>query len=77
MAKTNIIVEAATKYEKIFEDDYTKETWKFDTIKTKAGPVEVSIHYKPAYTKLVSDTALATKQRKKDSKKLEKLKKFI
>lgn len=39
------------KFERIFEDDYSTDIWKYDMNKHKNGPVEVVIHYKPGYNK--------------------------
>jgi len=39
------------KWERKFEDDECIEIWKFDSKKTKNGPVEVTITYKGGYDK--------------------------
>lgn len=75
MAKNTVMVdEPILKFERIFEDDYTKEVWKYDFDKSKFGPIEVVIHYKSAYNfekKSVENTnRLAKKQERKLKKSI-------
>lgn len=51
MAKaTNTVNEPRpTKYERVYEDDDTIETWKYDLNKNPNGPIEVDIKHKRTY----------------------------
>jgi len=35
-----------TKFERVYENEYSKSVWKYDYSITKSGPVSVSITYK-------------------------------
>lgn len=53
------------KFERVFEDEYTKDIWKYDLTKSKFGPIEVTIHYKAKYIH-------EEKQRQKEEKERRK-----
>lgn len=55
-----------TKFEHIFEDDYTIDVWKYDLLKHKNGPVEVTMHYKPGYNHERKLAEAEAKKAKKD-----------
>jgi hypothetical protein len=38
-----------TKFERIYEDDETIDTWKYDLTKNPNGPIEVDIKHKRSY----------------------------
>lgn len=66
--KVETSIELPTKYERTFEDDYVVETWKYDMDKTKFGPFEVSVHYKPLWTKERKEELAAKKLEKRKEK---------
>lgn len=50
MSKVTQPIEAnQTKFERVYEDDDTISTWKYDLKKQPLGPVEVDIKYKRNY----------------------------
>lgn len=51
MAKaTNAVNEPRpTKYERVYEDETSIDTWKYDLSKNPNGPIEVDIKYKRTY----------------------------
>ena len=38
-----------TKFERVYEDEETIDTWKYDLNKNPNGPIEVDIKYKRGY----------------------------
>jgi hypothetical protein len=38
-----------TKFERVYEDDDSIDTWKYDLDKNPNGPIEVDIKYKRSY----------------------------
>lgn len=61
------------KFIRIYEDDETIETWKFDTNKFKRGPIEVDIKYKTGSEKLIKSRAKEAKQIKKTARQMKKI----
>jgi hypothetical protein len=60
-----------TKFERVYEDEFTKSVWKYDYEKTRTGPVSVSVTYKQetkdwGKKKTLGD--LAKESRKKNKK---------
>jgi hypothetical protein len=45
----NIKGDRPTKFERVYEDEFTISIWKYDLNKTTTGPVEVEIKYKKGY----------------------------
>lgn len=62
-----------TKFIRIYEDDETIETWKFDTNKFSRGPIEVDIKYKTGSEKAIKARQKEAKQIKKTARQMKKL----
>jgi hypothetical protein len=73
MVKRNTIADdVILKFDRHFEDDYMRETWKYDLGKHKSGPIEVIIHYKPIYIREQKELADMRKLERKRIKKIKK-----
>jgi hypothetical protein len=55
-----------TKFSRVYEDEYTIETWKFDLNKFSRGPIEVDIKYKAGAEKALKLKAKEAKQTRKN-----------
>lgn len=64
-----------TKFTRVYEDELTIETWKFDLNKNPNGPVEVDIKYKAGAEKALKLRAKEAKQEKKVARQMKKLEK--
>ena len=64
-----------TKFIRIYEDDETIETWKFDTNKFSRGPIEVDIKYKAGSEKAIKARQKEVKQIKKTARQMKKIEK--
>ena len=64
-----------TKFTRVYEDELTIETWKFDLNKNPNGPVEVDIKYKAGAEKALKLRAKEAKQEKKVALQMKKLEK--
>jgi hypothetical protein len=62
-----------TKFIRIYEDDETIETWKFDTKKFDKGPIEVDIKYKVGAEKAMKLRAKEAKQIKRTERQMRKI----
>lgn len=62
-----------TKFIRIYEDDETIETWKFDTKKFDKGPIEVDIKYKAGAEKAIKARFKEAKQVKKTERQMNKI----
>lgn len=63
------------KFIRIYEDDETIETWKFDTNKFARGPIEVDIKYKAGAEKAMKARFKEAKQIKKTERQMNKINK--
>jgi hypothetical protein len=63
----------STKFIRIYEDEFTVETWKFDTKKFDKGPIEVDIKYKAGAEKAMKQLAKEAKQQKKTARQMKKI----
>ena len=64
---------APTKFNRVYEDEYTIETWKFDLNKFDKGPIEVDIKYKAGAEKTLKLRAKEAKQQKKIDRQMKKI----
>jgi hypothetical protein len=62
-----------TKFNRVYEDEYTIETWKFDLNKFDKGPIEVDIKYKAGAEKALKLKAKEAKQEKKIARQMNKI----
>jgi len=62
-----------TKFIRIYEDELTVETWKFDLKKFDKGPIEVDIKYKAGAEKTLKLRAKEAKQEKKIARQMKKI----
>ena len=62
-----------TKFTRVYEDELTIETWKYDLKKFDKGPIETEIKYKPGAEKIIKQQIKETKQRKKIERQMKKL----
>jgi hypothetical protein len=61
------------KFIRVYEDELTTETWKFDLDKFANGPIEVDIKYKTGAEKTLKLRAKEAKQEKKIAKQMKKI----
>lgn len=61
------------KFTRVYEDDNSIETWKFDLDKFDRGPIEVDIKYKAGAEKRLKQQAKETKQIKKVARQMKKI----
>jgi hypothetical protein len=64
---------APRKFIRVYEDELTTETWKFDLNKFANGPIEVDIKYKAGAEKAIKLRAKEAKQQKKIAKQMKKI----
>jgi len=62
-----------SKFIRIYEDELTIETWKFDLKKFDKGPIEVDIKYKVGAEKILKQQAKEAKQAKKIARQMKKI----
>ena len=67
------IVDQPRKFTRVYEDDLTIETWKFDLNKFDRGPIEVDIKYKAGAEKKLKQQAKDAKQEKKIARQMNKI----
>jgi len=71
---TSIIQETASrKFNRVYEDDETIETWTFDLDKFDKGPISVDIKYKVGADKAIKARAKEAKQIKKVARQMKKI----
>ena len=61
------------KFSRVYEDDDSIETWKFDLDKFDRGPIEVDIKYKAGAEKRLKQQAKEVKQQKKIARQMNKI----
>jgi hypothetical protein len=61
------------KYQRVYEDELTIETWSFDTDKFRNGPISVDIKYKAGAEKKIKQLAKEAKQEKKTARQMKKI----
>jgi len=61
------------KFNRVYEDEETIETWTFDLDKFKRGPVSVDIKYKAGAEKAIKLRAKEEKQIKKTARQMKKI----
>jgi hypothetical protein len=61
------------KFQRVYEDELTTETWSFDTDKFRNGPISVDIKYKAGAEKAIKQNAKQTKQDKKTARQMKKI----
>jgi hypothetical protein len=61
------------KFTRIYEDDDSIETWKFDLDKFNRGPIEVDIKYKAGAEKRLKQQAKEVKQQNKVARQMKKI----
>ena len=61
------------KFTRVYEDELTIETWKFDLDKFNRGPIEVDIKYKAGAEKRLKQQAKEVKQQKKVARQMNKI----
>ena len=62
-----------TKFNRVYEDELTIETWKFDLKKFDKGPIEIDIKYKAGAEKELKLRAKEAKQEKKIVRQMKKI----
>jgi len=62
-----------TKFIRIYEDEFTVETWKFDLKKFDKGPIEVDIKYKAGAEKAIKARVKEAKQIKRTERQMKKI----
>ena len=67
------ITDKPRKFSRVYEDETTIETWKFDLDKFSRGPIEVDIKYKAGAEKKLKQQAKEAKQQKKIAKQMKKI----
>lgn len=65
--------EAPRKFTRVYEDEYTVETWSFDLNKFDKGPIQVDIKYKAGAEKAIKLNAKNNKQEKKTARQMKKI----
>jgi hypothetical protein len=61
------------KYQRVYEDELTIETWSFDTDKFRNGPISVDIKYKAGAEKAIKQQIKQAKQDKKTARQMKKI----
>ncbi len=61
------------KFTRVYEDDDSIETWKFDLNKFDRGPIEVDIKYKAGAEKRLKQQAKDAKAEKKIARQMKKI----
>jgi hypothetical protein len=64
-----------TKFIRIYEDEHSITTWKYDLKKFDKGPIEVDIKYKAGAEKALKQQAKEARQAKKTVRQMKKLEK--
>jgi hypothetical protein len=62
----------ARKFTKVYEDEYTTETWTYN-LDRYHGPMSVEIKYKPGAEKAIKQNAKNAKQEKKAALQMKKI----
>ena len=64
---------SSRKFNRVYEDDETIETWTFDLDKFDKGPISVDIKYKVGADKAIKARAKEAKQIKKTARQMKKI----
>ena len=64
---------SSRKFNRVYEDDETIETWTFDLDKFDKGPISVDIKYKVGADKAIKLRAKEAKQVKKIARQMKKI----
>lgn len=64
-----------SKFTRVYEDEHSIITWKYDLKKFDKGPIEVDIKYKAGAEKALKQQAKEAKQQKKIERQMKKLEK--
>jgi len=67
------VEEQPTKYSRVYEDELTIRTWKYDLNITDKGPIEVNIVYKPGAEKLQKQIAKQAKIDRRINREMRKI----
>jgi hypothetical protein len=70
--ETPIDIEPLRKFTKVYEDEYTVETWTYNLDKHH-GPISVDIKYKPGAEKAIKQGAKEAKKEKKIARQMKKI----
>ena len=70
--KEIVIEPSPRKYTKVYEDEYTTETWTYNLDKHH-GPISVDIKYKSGAEKAIKQNAKNAKQEKKTARQMKKI----
>ena len=62
-----------SKFIRIYEDEYTTTTWKYDLKKFDKGPIEVDIKYKAGAEKAIKARVKEAKQIKRTERQMKKI----
>lgn len=71
--KETQIADAPRKFTRVYEDEDTIETWKYDLDKFERGPFEVDIKYKAGAEKRLKQRVKDAKQEKKTARQMKKI----
>ena len=71
--KETQIEDQPRKFTRVYEDELTIETWKFDLDKFNRGPIEVDIKYKAGAEKRLKQQVKEVKQQKKVARQMKKI----
>ena len=71
--KQSPVEEQPTKYSRVYEDELTIRTWKYDLNITDRGPIEVNIVYKPGAEKLQKQIAKQAKIDRRINREMRKI----
>jgi hypothetical protein len=66
-------VDQPRKFSRVYEDDNTVETWKYDLDKFDKGPIEVDIKYKLGAEKRLKQQVKEALQQKKVARQMKKI----
>ena len=71
--KETQVADQPRKFARVYEDDNTVETWKYDLDKFDKGPIEVDIKYKPGAEKRLKQQVKEALQQKKVERQMKKI----
>lgn len=71
--KQLVVEEQPTKYSRVYEDELSIRTWKYDLSITDKGPIEVSIVYKPGAEKLQRQMSKQAKIDRRINREMKKI----
>jgi hypothetical protein len=71
--KETPVEEQPVKYSRVYEDELSIRTWKYDLSITDRGPIEVSIVYKPGAEKLQRQMAKQAKIDRRINREMRKI----